>query len=47
MIATIEGIEQDYEGKFQLAVVVDDDPEPGPGDEEATARTSLLFLSGK
>jgi hydrogenase maturation protease len=26
MVATIEGIEQDYEGKFQLAVVVDDDP---------------------
>lgn len=26
MVATIEGIEQDYEGRFQLAVVVDDDP---------------------
>ncbi|MGH9397846.1 MAG: hypothetical protein ACRD18_13480 [Terriglobia bacterium] len=24
--ATIEAIEQDYEGKFQLAVVLDDDP---------------------
>jgi hydrogenase maturation protease len=26
MIATIEAIEQDYEGQFQIAVVVDDDP---------------------
>jgi len=26
MIATIESIEQDYEGKAHLAVVVDDDP---------------------
>ena|SRR6476659_53495 len=25
-IATVECIEQDYEGKFHLAVVVDDDP---------------------
>lgn len=25
-IATVEAIEQDYEGQFQLAVVVDDDP---------------------
>jgi len=24
--ATIEAIEQDYEGKFQIAVVLDDDP---------------------
>jgi hydrogenase maturation protease len=26
MVATIEGIEQDYEGQFQMAVVVDKDP---------------------
>jgi hypothetical protein len=25
-VGTIEGIEQDYEGKVQLAIVVDDDP---------------------
>ena len=27
MVATIEAIEQDYEGQFQLAVVVDSDPD--------------------
>ena len=43
-IAMIESIEQDYEGKFQVAVVLDDDPGRDLG-IPAAARPSLLLQS--
>ena len=45
-IATIECIEQDYEGKCHVCVVLDNDPGTGHG-PAAPARPSLLFRCGR
>ena len=43
-VAVIEAIEQDFEDQIQLAVVLDDDPEPGVR-HDAAAEAPLLLLS--
>ena len=44
--ALIESIEQDYEGKVHVCVVLDDDPGTGFG-TSPTTRSSILFRPGR